>query len=92
METTKLIVSENPIKRLGYLIGAPGDDRGRHVANVFERDDATLFAAAPDMLAALKLAHECLLEPSESGKPDGYGQSTTATKIRAAIAKAECRS
>lgn len=45
--------------------------------------NANLIAAAPDLLVALKLAHEAL------SNHQGYAQGTTAGKIRAAIVKAE---
>lgn len=65
-----------------------GERHGPPIANVYRLEDAVALEAFPDLLAALELADKCLMEPSLNGRPDGYAQSTTAIRIRAAIAKA----
>jgi hypothetical protein len=62
-------------------------DEGRPIAE--RKANARLIAAAPELLEALELAYEAAMEPSRNGKPDGFAQSTTAIKIRAAIQKAK---
>jgi hypothetical protein len=67
------------IDRIGDRVCAFNDSHPR------TREFQALLAAAPELLEALKLAHDAL------GESRGYHQSTTATRIRAAIAKAEGR-
>lgn len=68
----------------GYAVADAKTFHGKHAA-YSAHDNARLIAAAPDLLAALNLAYEAL------GEERGFHQSTTAIKIRAAIAKAEGR-
>lgn len=95
-DMAKYLVSKNDDPKLGFLIGeavpAGRDGPGRHVANVYDEEDARLFAAAPDLLAALIDAAYLLdvySNPALRAYAEKAGQArATIREATAAIAKA----
>lgn len=71
----------HPFTQSLYEIGFGGEDE-LICDTVYERSDANLIAAAPDMLSALKEAREALSQPP-------FINSPTLKAVDAAIAKAE---
>ncbi len=71
------------IENSGRLVMEGGSCEWEGVIIITSKADARIIEAAPDLLGATKLAYEALSE----GK--GFYQSTTAAKMRAAIAKAD---
>lgn len=79
-------VHPNPDPKLGFLIGAPGEPRGRHIANVFEEGDALLMASSPEMLIEL-IDAIAMLEHYVEGRPRNWDGSTEG-QARVTIKKA----
>ena len=76
-----------------YMIGAPVSEKlkasdSRHIANVYENDDANLVAAAPDLLESLELVLNEMKEEAEIQCCGLLVSSKTLAKANAAIAKA----
>jgi len=73
-----------------YAIGPNKDNPLCPTAYVAYREDAVLYAAAPDMLAALKAA-QALLDVATVGEQLECQQSEALIDLKLAIAKAEGR-
>lgn len=67
----KIIVSENPVKSLGYMLARPSDDGSGHVGNIYRKADADLFAEAPAMAEALRKAYDWLIA-AEADEPEDF--------------------
>lgn len=89
MKTKKTTHTSGPLDSVLFFLDAACDEdeninHNRNIGQAIETLRAALpiHAAAPDLLAALEMAHEAL------SANRGYAQGTTATKIRAAIRRA----
>ena len=89
-----IIVSRNPVASLGFMLGRPSRDGSGHIGNVFREDDATLFAAAPAMLGALRKIRAEIMAWADDDNPDGAPSpnelaARIAVTARAAIVAAD---
>jgi hypothetical protein len=82
----RCILSDAGTDREWTAVGIADKDGYAESVAYCHPDNAPLVSAAPEMLDALRLAHKAL------SARKGYAQSTTATRVRAAIAKAEGKS